>query len=197
MTGTSPLEALHLYEGRDVIKTMRPASFSHVSDSKRIRVSWEGSRIRGRARRATWDGAINIEGARIVNAKVFAFDSPADGITDSAPDRVRFKSSTTGDMDGIDLFLDQGKVGHLKFESMQGSCDVDLSGLNSDPLTFDFGGLGLKVTVQRYPEKLEEETLSLEYTVDPPPDKTTPYLLKVIQEDGHMAWASPIYVRKS
>ena len=72
--------------------------------------------------------------------------------------------------------------------------DVDLSGLNSDPLTFDFGGLGLKVTVQRYPEELEEETLSLEYTVESPQDKTTPYLLKVIQEDGHMAWSSPIWV---
>jgi hypothetical protein len=34
----------------------------------------------------------------------------------------------------------------------------------------------------------------LEHIVQPPAERQTPYLVKVVQSDGHMAWSSPIYV---
>jgi hypothetical protein len=34
-------------------------------------------------------------------------------------------------------------------------------------------------------------------TVEPPAGKTTPYFVKVTQCDGQMAWASPVYLRRS
>ncbi len=194
--GTASVEALLLYEGCRVIRTVRPKAFSAMNHSRRIRVSWEGARSRGRARRATWDGAIHLRGSEIERAQTFAFDSPADGITETEAHVVRFKSSTTGDVDGIDLILIQSAKGQLIFESMVGTCEVDLAELDQQSRSFDFGGLGLRVTIERYPEKIEETKLSLKWTVDSKAGKTTPYLVKAIQEDGHMAWASPIYIRR-
>ena len=134
--------------------------------------------------------------AEIMDANTFAFDSPADGILQTSPKEATFKSSTTGDTDGIDLLLEQSREGVLAFNSPLGTCNVNLADLDQQVQSFDFGGLGLKATVQRYPEALSETRLSLNCTVNPKSGHTTPYFVKAIQEDGHMAWSSPIYVRR-
>ena len=193
--GTGPLEALHLYKGREIVKTVRPKEFKKIEHSQKIRIAWEGARIRGRARRATWDGVIKLAGNKIISAKTFAFDSPADGIVKQDQQQIAFKSSTTGDTDGIELVLEERAAGLLEFESSIGACTVSLEELGNDPETFDFGGLGLKATVQRYPETIQTMGLSLECTVTPEADKTDPFFVKAIQEDGHMAWSSPVYVK--
>jgi len=194
--GTSPAEALILYEGQQVIYTVRPQAFSALEQSQRIRISWEGSHVRGRTRRATWDGSISVSGTRIEKATTFAFDSPADGIISSSENEVQFKSSTTGDIDGIDLWLRDGKTGRLKFASQLGDVAVDLAQLNQKPELRDFGGLGLRVSIRRYPEANEQLDLSLSHTVAPPKGKITPYFIKFVQEDGNMAWCSPVYVER-
>ena len=71
---------------------------------------------------------------------------------------------------------------------------MKIAELGDKPVTYDFGGLGLNVTIQRYPESTEETTLSLEYQAAPEPDRTVPYFVKAIQEDGHMAWSSPVFI---
>ncbi len=63
--GTAPLEALHLYKGKEILQTIRPEAFETIEHSPRIRI--------------TWDGAITIAENRIASAKTHAFDSPADG----------------------------------------------------------------------------------------------------------------------
>jgi hypothetical protein len=190
------LEALELYEGPKVIQTVRAPEFASMKNSKRIRISWGGARIRGRGRRAKWDGSIRVQGARIEAARTFAFDSASDGITETGADHVSFKSQTTGDIDGIDLTLDQTSRGKISFESPTGSCSIDLAELGNDPRRFDFGGLGLHTAFQRYPEKLTATELSFEFRVEPKAGKPTPYFMKAIQEDGQLGWTSPVYVTR-
>jgi hypothetical protein len=98
----------------------------------------------------------------------------------------------------MDLTLDRADRGRVTFDSKAGRCEVELSELTAaEPRkTFDFGGLDMRVTVERYPERLTETTLSLEQTVRPPAGATTPYFVKVTQADGQMAWASPVYLRR-
>jgi hypothetical protein len=192
--GTGPLESLCLYQGREVIHQVRPAAFESVAGSRRIRVTWGGARMRGRGRRVTWDGAIHLDGVQIQKVRPVGFDSPLDGIVEQQPDRVAFRSRTTGDMDGLDLWLDTAGQGRLSFESPAGSCQVDLETLDG-PATFDLGGLEMRICVERYPERLTGLTLSLHREIRPPRDSLTPYLVKVVQGDGHMAWSSPIYVQ--
>src|SRR5690606_8520144 len=70
--GTGPVGSRLLYRGREVIHVEQPAAFAHLDASRRVRLSWGGARIRGRGRRATWDGRVRVEGARIERVEGFA-----------------------------------------------------------------------------------------------------------------------------
>lgn len=193
--GTAPVEALLLYQGKEIIRRVQPPAFSAVANSRRLRISWQGSRIRGRGRRVTWDGFIRASGVTIVAAEPVAFDAKTDGLTTRTAHELTFKSSTAGDTDGIDLVLDQPDRGALVFDAPVGRCEVELSELQQTPKRFNFGGLGMQVCFERYPENLADEAISLVETIEPPAGQTTPYFVKLIQADGHMAWSSPIYLK--
>jgi hypothetical protein len=192
---SAPVESLTLFQGKEPICVVQPAAFSERSGSRKIRLSWQGSRIRGRGRRVTWDGAIRLDGAALVSAQTFAFDAKTDGILRQSDREIEFKSSTTGDTDGIDLLLQQADQGTLVFDSPVGRCEVDLAALEAKK-EFEFGGMGIRLCVERYPEQLTECAVHLSTAVDPPAGKTTPYFVKAVQADGHSAWASPIYVER-
>jgi hypothetical protein len=198
--GTAPIESLELFQLKQVIQTLRPKSFNNLTRSNRIRVSWRGSRIRGRARRVNWDGTIRAQGPRILDAQSH-FDTPIDRITRATDHEIDFISQTTGDTDWIDLVLSDATAGTLHFDSKAGHCHLDLRQLTDDHprQTFPFGGLDMSVTIERYPENPTDSVLSLEADIEPPPARapatTTPYSVKVTQVDGQMAWSSPIYLR--
>jgi hypothetical protein len=195
--GTAPIESLELYQGKQVIETVRPRAFVSLENSRRVRVSWRGSRIRGRGRRVRWDGTVRVTGAAIVSA-TSTFDTPIDRITRTGEHEVEFISQTTGDTDSIDLLLDNASTGVVALESKAGMCAVDLRELtNASPRKlFTFDGLDVSATIERYPEQPTERTVSLDTIVRPPAGKTTPYFVKVTQCDGQMAWASPVYLRR-
>ncbi len=190
--GTAPLESVELYRGKAVIKTFRPPEFAR-STSHKVRVSWRGSRMRGRGRRTRWDGSLRVEGNRIVSAHTFAFDSPSDGITEVTDCAVNFRSQTTGDTDGIELILASAAEGQLVLESQQGRWEVNLSELSNGARTFEVGALDRSVRFESYPIELLTEVMSGEYAVEGQPGALTPFFVKVTQCDGQMAWASPIY----
>jgi hypothetical protein len=140
---------------------------------------------------------------RIADCKIFSavatFDTPIDRITRIESETVHFISQTTGDTDFIDILLESAKTqAAVTFVSKAGECSVDLRELTDDSprKTFDFGGLDMSVTIERYPENPTETAISMQRTVQPAVDKTTPYFVKVTQVDGQMAWASPIYLKR-
>ncbi|MFK7801209.1 MAG: DUF3604 domain-containing protein, partial [Anaerolineae bacterium] len=199
VTGTGSLESLQLFQGREVIAEVRPNAFADLSSSNHIRVSWSGSRERGRQRRVTWDGAVLIEGCEIVSAAEFSFDVVADGITSQSKQQIDFTSKTTGDRDGLDLMLNNASQGKLIFDSAAGQVSVDLAKLTAEQprQVFDFGGVDMQVVVERYPAGVETLRLELDQIVSVPAGQQTPYFVKATQVDGQMAWASPIYVSGS
>ncbi len=142
----------------------------------------------------TWDGTIRVSGATIKSATTFAFDSAADGIVAQTANELTFKSGTTGDIDGIELDLDQAAKGSLHFASRAGSCRVDLAGLDTTRKCYDFGGLGIRACVERYPTALTELEANLSTEIEASTRQTTPHFVKVIQADGHMTWSSSIYI---
>ena len=194
--GTAPLESLMLFQGKQPLEIVRPSTFSSAQGSRRVRVSWRGSRMRGRGRRAVWDGEIRVEGALVDAAATVAFDSSSNGIVEQTAQRVVFTSATTGDMDGIDLWLDESEGGQLTFVSNIGTCTVELAELQriGSHQEFDFGGLDMAVRVERYPEEVSDYILRLACIVKPPHNQRTPYFVKATQIDGHVAWSSPIYI---
>ncbi len=190
-----PVESLTLMRGREPLASVRPPAFDDVTTSRRIRLRWKGARIRGRGRRVRWSGAIRTEGARILSARTFAFDSAADGIAEQTDHEVRFQSQTTGDADGIDLWLDQTERGGVVFDSPVGRCQVAFDELRPER-SWDFGGIDMQVSVRRYPEQVTTRELCLTAPLSPPSGRQTPYLVKVVQVDGNQAWSSPVYVSR-
>jgi hypothetical protein len=191
----SPIESLVLLQGREPVCAVRPRAFENVASSRRIRLRWQGARIRGRGRRITWSGSIRTEGARIERARTFAFDSAADGITGQTDREVRFRSQTTGDVDGIDLWLDQTERGRIAFDSPVGRCEAVLEELASER-SWRFDGMDVGVAIERYPEHVTETQLRLSARLSPPVGRPAPYLVKVTQVDGQLAWSSPVYVSR-
>ena len=128
------------------------------------------------------------------------FDTPVDRITRTTDSEVHFISQTTGDTDSIDLLLDRGDAGVvITLDSKPGTCAVDLRELTNDSprRLFRFEGLDVSATIERYPEDPGGRSAELQLTIEPPAGKTTPYFVKVTQCDGQMAWASPVYLRRS
>ncbi|PRP93644.1 hypothetical protein ENSA7_80720 [Enhygromyxa salina] len=191
--GVGPIESLQLFRGRELIHEVRPEAFTSCAGSRRIRLVWGGARIRGRGRRATWDGVVELEGASIERAQVFAFDSPMDGIQAQTKTKIELRSRTTGDLDGLDIWLDQAQRGRVVFRSEVGELVAELGTLDAAGEHASFGGLDLRASVSRYPESPSDRVIELAHEVELTAGQTTPLFVKANQVDGHIAWSSPIY----
>ena len=60
VVGSAPIERLDIYDGLDLIETVRPYGAGDLG--ARVRLVYEGAEYRGRARTTTWDGSLTVEG---------------------------------------------------------------------------------------------------------------------------------------
>lgn len=194
--GTAPIESLQLFRGKELVSESRPTEFDDLVKSKRVRVCWGGARIRGRGRRVVWDGSISLDDGSIVRAEAVGFDSPLDGIQDWDASGVRFRSRTTGDMDGIDLWLYDADQGVIELTTPVGGMRVDVAELGVEPIVEKYGGVEMRVSIRRYPETVSTWSASLEEEIETEINRQTPLFVKAIQTDGHSAWSSPVYVTR-
>jgi hypothetical protein len=107
---------------------------------------------------------------------------------------LAWSSVTTGNLAGIDLWLDHGQSGTLQVETNVVSANVDLASLAERVVSFDGGGLGRQLNVYRLPEVDWSRRVSVEHTVRFTGGRDLPVYLRVTQADGHQAWSSPIYL---
>lgn len=195
VVGTGNLESIQLYQGTELIHEQRPNTVQSALNSNHIRISWQGSRERGRQRRVIWDGTIRFSDTEIEQIELFSFDSVQDGIITQSNNEITFKSRTTGDRDGLDIWLTDATKGTIEFQSDAGTTKIDLSILTEEnpQQVFDYGGVDMQLIVERYGYFEPTRELNLEQSVTPPAGQLTAYFVKAIQTDGHMAWSSPIY----
>src|SRR4029077_10740365 len=105
-------------------------------------------------------------GNRIARFAPVNFLNPERRVTETTPgSALAWNSVTTGNMAGIDLWLEQPRSGTLRLESNIVSGEVDLAKLAGDAITFDGGGLGRKLSVYRLPETDWNRRLTLEHKV--------------------------------
>ena len=57
VVGSAPIERLDIFDGLDLIETMRP--YVRGDLGRRVRLVYEGAEYRGRARTTTWDGSLS------------------------------------------------------------------------------------------------------------------------------------------
>jgi hypothetical protein len=191
--GTAPIERVDVLHGKDVVKTVRP--FAADALGRRVRVLWQGAEYRGRGRETFWKGKLSVDGNRIARFAPVNFLNPERKVVETAPGAaLAWTSVTTGNLAGIDLWLDAAARGTLRVETDIVSGTIDLAALRDDVVSLDGGGLGRRLSVYRLPDAEWSRRVTLEHEVSFGGGADLPVYLRVTQADGHQAWTSPIYL---
>jgi hypothetical protein len=191
--GTAPVERVDVFHGTKVVETVRP--FAAADLGRRVRVMWQGAEYRGRGREVLWQGALTISGNRFSRFAPVNFLNPERKVRETAPGTaLAWTSVTTGNLAGIDIWLEELRRGTLRFETNVVSGEVDFAALDDGVITFDGGGLGRAISVYRLPDTDWSRHLKLDHTVTFAGDADLPVYLRVTQADGNQAWTSPIYL---
>jgi hypothetical protein len=191
--GTAPIERVDVLHGTQVAKSLRPYGAAELG--RRVRVLWQGAEYRGRGRETLWEGKLTLEGNRIARFAPVNFLNPERQVRETAAGRaLAWSSVTTGNLAGIDLWLDDAHSGVLTLETGVVSGEVDLAGLADEAVMFDGGGLGRRPSVYRLPEDEWSRRIAFAHEVTFSGDADLPVYVRVTQADGHQAWTSPIYL---
>jgi hypothetical protein len=157
-------------------------------------VMWQGAEYRGRGREVLWKGALTLSGNKIVRFAPVNFLNPERKVVETSPRALAWTSVTTGNLAGIDLWLEEPRRGTLSIDTNVVSDTVDLAALDDDIVHFDGGGLGRAVSVYRLPEADWSRRVTLAHDVAFAGSADLPVYIRVTQADGHQAWTSPIYL---
>jgi hypothetical protein len=122
------------------------------------------------------------------------FLNPERKVVETGPQTLAWTSVTTGNLAGIDLWLDEPRRGTMRIDTNVVSGTVDLGALDDDIVRFDGGGLGRAVSIYRLPEADWSRRVTLAHDVAFAGGADLPVYVRVTQADGHQAWASPIYL---
>jgi Protein of unknown function (DUF3604) len=191
--GTAPLERVDVLHGTRVVQSACPFIASDLG--RRVRILWQGAEYRGRGRETVWQGKLAISGNRIARFAPVNFLNPERKVQEVVPGTsLAWTSVTTGNLAGIDLWLEDAQVGLLQIETNIVSGEVDLSKLVDGTITFDGGGLGRKLSAYRLPETDWSRQLTLRHHATFSGGVDLPVYVRVTQADGHQAWSSPIYL---
>jgi len=192
VVGSAPIERLDIFDGPDLIETIRPYMASDLG--RRVRLVYQGAEYRGRARTTTWDGSLSIEGNRIERATVINNWNLDRGIQSEDASTVTWKAVTTGTYGAIDLWLEIAAAGRLAFRTAPVSGAAAIADLGVEPLAFPAGGLERAVLLQRLPDAMSDRRMELRRKVGLRTTGDTRLYVRAQQEDGHRMWSSPIYL---
>ena len=135
-----------------------------------------------------------LENACFTRAEAVNFLNPEHVLQVLEPGRrLGWRSVTTGNLAGIDLWLGDPHAGTAVVETQLGSLRIPLESLDHDGVRQEFGGLGRAVALYRLPEQLPHRaTVTHHATQSGAAD--LPVYVRVTQTDGNQAWSSPIYL---
>ncbi len=191
-TGTAPVESVEVRNGMDVLKTVR--SYSRADLGRRIKVVWSGAEVRGRARKVDWAGSLTVKGNTIRSVQPINFWNADKPLRHVSRTRAEWESITTGGIAGCILELTKPAVGEIVIETQQGKMTCKLGAIGLTRKVRRFGGVRKQLEVYRLPDRLENDELAFELPIKRLREGDNPIYVRMLQEDGHMAWSSPIYL---
>jgi hypothetical protein len=189
---SAPIERLEIRNGLDVLETWRP--YDEAALGRRIRVIWEGSEYRGRGRQTIWDGGCALKGnafERIAPINLWNLDKK---LTQTGPGNLAWAALTTGGFGGFDAWLADPRSGALLIDTPLVKCEIAIADIGLDDLVFDAGGIGRRIRVFRLPDENPCRRLRLSRRIRLKAAGDNALHVCLTQEDGHLAWSSPIYV---
>lgn len=189
----APIERVDLFNGLDLVETIRPYGPDQLGN--RIRVMWEGAEYRGRFRQVIWDGTAHLSDNRILDARPFNFFNRDKSLDPKGETGLAWKALTTGNIGGFDMWVEDAYGGTLKIETPLVSCGVPLEEIGYDDEIFDKSGvLPRYLKLFRLPAENPHRSMRFKRRVRLRDTGDNPLFIRLTQEDGTLAWTSPIYV---
>jgi hypothetical protein len=143
----------------------------------------------------TWDVSARIVGTSIKNLAAINFWNPdQQPVADQG--LVTWSNVTTGGHHAVDLWLDNLMQATLTLESAHASFQLTLSSIRDGQHVVDCGGLDKRVRIQRLPDNPFPTTIDFTQPIALPVTEEARIYVKIVFEDGHVAWTSPIYIRR-
>ena len=152
--------------------------------------------MRGRDRLVAWDGGLHIHGNVITRAVPVNFWNPNRPLRRSGKNRLSWESITTGGVAGVILTLQDAHRGTLEIDTLQRRVHCALGDVGLRPKSWQCGGVAKKIEVYRLPNRAGANRFSFRVPLSRLRSGDNPLYLRVMQEDGHMAWTSPVYLHK-
>ncbi len=195
--GECGIELIELKRASKTISSYRPKDGA-ARNSDWFRVSWSGARIHQRNRQTHWHGGLRVDKGRIDAPRNWQMDNLEEGIQSADERSIRWLSRTTGDADGVEFHLSDEAGARLFFETAVVSFEVKFDVIGTVPYVVDAGGVRQKVEVQRISPVQGYPEAKITFNVDESDfhDGWNPYFIRLMQEDGALAWSSPIFVKR-
>lgn len=190
--GTAPIERVDIFDADCLIECVRP--YAKADLGARVRLLYMGAECRGRARATNWDGALRVRGNEIVRAQVVNNWNLDRGLQCQSPTGLSWKAVTTGNFGAIDIWLRHGLDGEIAFETRHAHGRRAIEALGYERHIFSAGGLNRAVKLYRLPERMATSTLDFRRRIPLRERGDTRIYIRATQEDGHVAWSSPMYL---
>ncbi|HEV7268912.1 MAG TPA: DUF3604 domain-containing protein [Falsiroseomonas sp.] len=194
--GTAPLAAVTLFRGVEAM-ARAPLAPEDPAPSGWLRLRWWGASGRGNfsQTRMVWDGSVEIEGSTFEDAAAWRFDTPAEGVAACDAQRVTWRSATAGSWDGVLLRPGTREGAMLRFRSRAMEAEIALDALAAGPVELTAPGVApgrpeRRLVLEALPRRAAPPGWS-GVLADPAPGGA--HWVKVEQEDGGIAWSSPIW----
>ncbi len=155
---------------------------------------WEGSEYRGRGRETVWDGSATLENNafdRVTPINRYNLDKRFET---TSPRTLEWQALTTGGFGGFDAWLADAGAGTLNIDTALVKTTIAIDDIGYDDLVFDAGGIGRRIRVFRMPDDNAASVARMERRIALRNDRDNALYVCLTQEDGHLAWSSPIYL---
>lgn len=192
VVGTCDIDDLQIKRGLDTVYSL---SEEMPSDESTVRIRWSGVRSRSRKKKTDWQGQLLVSHGRIKDYQPLAFDQPDEGITQISRQSLTWNSTTSGDIDGVDLELDYDESTEILFTSKPVTFSFKPIQLKEGRIVKEAGGVNQRVIIDLAPIQYKRE-VQLVFTDKDTPTGLHPYWVRVVQRDGHMAWTSPLFITR-
>ena len=102
--GTAPLERIDVFDGKNIIETIRPWSLSRQIE--RVRITCAGQHYRGRGRLVKWEVGARLNAGQIKQYDTVNFWNPNKQPELSNKAEISWETVTTGGASAVDLWVD-------------------------------------------------------------------------------------------
>ncbi|MDP6446233.1 MAG: DUF3604 domain-containing protein, partial [Pirellulaceae bacterium] len=193
VAATAAIERIEIRNAMRVLKTVR--TYTAADLTSRLKVLWQGAEVRGRGRQVTWDGKLQLSGASVRDWQPINFWNSEKPCRQVGRRELQWEAITTGGVCGVIVELARSG-GQLQVSTAQKSFSAEIDKLGVRGRSYGVGGVGKRISAYRLPPAGGPR--EIEFTWKPAAKHlhsgSNPIYVCVVQEDGHMAWSSPIYL---